>query len=299
MSALHSRPAEVPGLGPIAAAPERDCPLCGARPARPWREGASLAECASCGLLFRAFRTGAEESDYWSGYNSNSIEQNYDRHRARYYRTVWRLLASLPRRRSSPPTVLDVGCVPGMLLREAKADGWEIHGCEINQDLCDATEKFCGARMWCGFLEDIDFGTQRFDLITMSDVFRAVTNPLPALRKARSALNPGGVMMIREIDRDHPKHADRVAKPYRYDQQFMNPPTARRFMLDAGFSSVDLLNSPMSLLTVPRIYKIAREKPGVYGAILGAVNAAIAATGPIARLRGRPLTSSMLVVGRT
>lgn len=250
-------------------------------------------------MLYRCDTSVGSESEHWAEYADNDTEQTYDAHRRHYYRTLWKWVRRMPARAHGTPQVLDVGAVPGMLLREAANDGWGIHGAETSAELCEMTAEFCGACMWQGFVEEIDFRGQQFDLITIADVFRAMTSPREALEACFAALAPGGCLVIREINAAHERHrAGRIRHPYPFDMQFVDAASACAFLRAAHFDDVEVHNCPMSLLTVGPIGRLAHEAPAAYRAVLGAVNCAVGVLDIVPRIADRPVTPSFLAVGR-
>jgi 2-polyprenyl-3-methyl-5-hydroxy-6-metoxy-1,4-benzoquinol methylase len=234
-----------------------------------------MATCSACGLLFREQVASQQERTYWNGYLEEAREQRYDRLRQPFYRDFWRMIKRWPQSKSAKPVILDVGCVPGMLLAEARKTGWDLHGVEMTAELCERTHEHCGARMWEGRLEQIDFGRQRFDLIVLSDVFRHLNDPHQALRQCAAILRPRGAVVIRDINIGHAKHAQRLMRPYPFDMQFLTPKHASRFLKDAGFASVQIHASPASLLTNRHGWRLAVNHAGVYRAMQALVNGVI------------------------
>lgn len=277
----------------------RSCPLCGSAQGVPTSSDNTMIRCAQCEIVYRS-RIYVGESDYWAKYIDCEIEKNYDTNRREYYMEFWQWLKRYAKGRQNPsakPRMLDVGCSPGNILLCAAKDGWEIHGAETSRELCELTKDYCGAKTWEGFIEEIDFGEYQFEMITFSDVFRCVTNPVDALKKCNELLAPGGVLVIREIDASSNKHRKRLESPYPFDMQFLSGETAKRFLSETGFAPIVIDNSPMSLLTNRKIYWLARNYRWCYRIALKTANTIARATNPIARFRGRPITTSFHAVG--
>lgn len=276
---------------------DRSCPSCGANAETVPESGMVRCGAPGCGWVYRARSPKEGEGDYWSGYIDDHREQRYDRLRGTFYDLLWKRVRGLARNPGGvTPAILDVGCVPGHFLRRAKRDGWQIHGCELTQELCQRTRDFCGARTWCGPMEDVEFGSQRFDMITLMDVFRAVSNPKALVTKARSLLNPGGVLVIREIDAQRSLGLRRVHTGYPFDMQIVTADQLVGMFDAAGFDRSWWINSPVSLLTRPRVCRYAERHPRVYRAGLHALDHALRVADACAREAVR--TPQFLAVGR-
>ncbi|MHC5023883.1 MAG: class I SAM-dependent methyltransferase [Planctomycetota bacterium] len=288
--------AEATGIAPPSPA-VRVCPLCTTIAQASSHPPPTLATCRTCGLVYRTTSLSVREVDYWSAYVDDPAERAYDARRQTFFRAYWRHVRRLARVRVDRPSVLDVGCVPGQLLREAIADGWDAHGIELSETLSALTRRSSAATVWTGRIEDIDFGGRRFDLIVLSNTFRHLDRPLMALRRCAAALRPRGVVVVREMQATHPRHAARLAAPYPCDMQFVTPVTMRTFMRRAGLADVRVFNSPVSLLTVRGLSRLAGPAPGLLGGTRRLVNLAIRCVDPFTAGRGAPLTPSFIMAG--
>ncbi len=271
----------------------RVCPLCDLASER----NETLVICSKCGLIYRTHAASAKEFGYWKAYLDDGREQKYDALRSRFYAIFWKVLCRLIRCRSVKPAILDVGCVPGRLLEQAVTSGWDIHGVELTAELCETTRRYCGATMWEGYIEEIDFGSQRFDLIVLSDVFRHIRRPREALRKCYEVLRPKGCIVIREINAANRRYQGRLANPCPFDMQFVTPDTIRRFLAATGFRSIQVRGSPMSLITTERFNALAKTRPFAYRTVLKMVNSLIAVSNPLCRAVDWVITPSFLGVG--
>lgn len=251
----------------------RSCPACARPPAK--SEMKAFIECEYCGLRYRTHLDERDEASAWAGYLEDETEQSFDHLRRPFYRTLWTRLRNIPQTGSSQKAVLDVGCVPGVLLEQAKRDGWNIHGVELKDDLATLTQERTGATMYVGRVENVDFGAQRFDLITLCDVARHIVELKPALRQCHRLLKPGGAVVIREIDAAHQKRAGRVDSPHELDMQLFTDGALEAVLRSCGFRDVTSVNSPASLLTSPLIYHLAEQHPWIYALVLRSVNGAM------------------------
>jgi SAM-dependent methyltransferase len=94
--------------------------------------------------------------------------------------------------------LLDVGCAAGMLLDIAKRSCSNItvlEGLEIS-DTAAAGAKRKGYKVYISTIESAELPTDYYDLIFMQQVIEHVHDPRAVLGKLRSALRPGGRLVM-------------------------------------------------------------------------------------------------------
>ena len=92
-------------------------------------------------------------------------------------------------------TILDVGCGTGSLFHEMKRLGpYRMLGVEYRADAAEQARQH-GTFIWTGELEDAELPDHSVDLCVMEHVIEHVRNPVDTLRKIRSKLKPGGVLV--------------------------------------------------------------------------------------------------------
>lgn len=277
-----------------AVAVPRACPQCGTMKL----ESTAMTRCSQCDLIYRPMTPSQDEIEYWTGYVDNTIERGYDRLREPFFRSYWKLLRRLvPNQANRTPALLDVGCVPGQLLREAEADGWETGGVELSEPLCTLTRSYCDARLWCGPVEHLDFQGATFDLIVASNVVRHLSHPRDALQRMVGLLRPGGSIVIREMNGGLSRYAARREAPYAFDMQFLTPRTSMDLLRSVGLSRTRVLNSPQSMATIRWMRALAEHEPDAYAAFVGFVNDGLSLANPLAALSRTTLTPMFLAVG--
>lgn len=102
---------------------------------------------------------------------------------------------------------LDVGCGTGTFLGLLAREEWNVWGVEPVPRLARyATEKH-EAKVRVGLFEDCDFGTTKFDLITLFHVLEHVWSPSQVLQRCRGLLTAKGILYIEVPDLFHPNRA--------------------------------------------------------------------------------------------
>lgn len=186
--------------GTAASAPR--CRACGA-PGRAEfvKRGFVIASCAACGCHFvpdpvpdparydEAYFAGGGECGY-GGYLQDRalILANFAR-RARW-------IAGLGGGRR----VLDVGAAYGFFVAAARADGFDAVGLEPVAACGDFAKRELGVEVRTGRIEDAALEPASFDVVTLFDVIEHLADPATALRRIRTLLAPGGLLVVETGD---------------------------------------------------------------------------------------------------
>jgi 2-polyprenyl-3-methyl-5-hydroxy-6-metoxy-1,4-benzoquinol methylase len=180
------------------------CNLCGTFVPLPgavrWRkDGLEIAECAGCGLLFRARLPGEEEIpeiygiDYFAEPSGESAGQGY----ADYlgdedvHRLVARRRLRLLERLGAKGPLLDIGCAAGFFLDEARARGWSVEGVDVSEPMAEYARRTLGLEVATGLSDDHEAGRPDYGCITMWDYIEHAVDPMAELRRAHTLLAPG------------------------------------------------------------------------------------------------------------
>ena len=93
--------------------------------------------------------------------------------------------------------LLDIGCGAGTFLSIAAERGWDVHGVELCEPLCEAAERAVGeGRITHASFEELEGSRGRFDVVTMWDVIEHVLDPTEFVERAMALLRPGGLIVI-------------------------------------------------------------------------------------------------------
>lgn len=92
-------------------------------------------------------------------------------------------------------TLLEIGCAPGEVMRQAKERGFKCVGLEPCEEHIDFIANLSGAEVNCSMFEDFKPKT-KFDNVVALDVIEHVGDPEAFIDKCRSHLNPGGRIIL-------------------------------------------------------------------------------------------------------
>ncbi len=151
--------------------------------------------CNACGLIYR------HRPDYDPATIPSYCQQRYFddhagdqlmRQQAGFYRDILHFIE----RKSSPGSLLDVGCGCGYFLKEASDRQWNVFGVDPSQKSIALAEKLIGNKLLCGTLNDLPLN-QSFDTITLINVLDHMADACHVMEKISHYLKPGGLLYIR------------------------------------------------------------------------------------------------------
>ncbi len=180
---------------------EVPCPMCGGQKRkRVYTEHVSIgiSQCLSCSLIYTSPRVREPEKAYWG--NAEAIyeearlifEGKAPHHRDPNYQHEMATIERFKRE----GRLLDVGCNIGMILRHATKRGWDAVGVEPATAQANICTKL-GFTVHNCFLDQLSADVGLFDVVTFSDVFEHITEPLPFLGQAARFLKPDGILFVK------------------------------------------------------------------------------------------------------
>ncbi len=134
--------------------------------------------------------------------------------------------------------ILDVGCGNGAFLYKMQAAGMNAYGVELSAEGAKEAQRL-GLKVKCGTLEEQDYPSAYFDVITLNHVLEHVADPIKTLKELGRILKPNGTLII--------------AVP--------NSRSLARFLFGRYWASLDV---PRHLMTYnPKTMRIAAKKAGL------------------------------------
>jgi 2-polyprenyl-3-methyl-5-hydroxy-6-metoxy-1,4-benzoquinol methylase len=184
------------------------CPLCGTVGVSPVLEkyGYHIQRCKTCGHVHvnpmptdAQLREHYQNPAYFEGEQDQGYRSYEDMHRALlpHFQRRLNMIAS---RQPGKGALLDFGCADGFFLKQARAQGWRIHGVELSADMGAKAARDLGIEV-AQSLESS--GTRDLDAITLWEVIEHVPRPVELLAQFRERLRPGGVLMFSTPNTGH------------------------------------------------------------------------------------------------
>lgn len=185
------------------------CPVCSGTQRIPWLEalGFQLVRCGTCGHRYST--TMLRSTDLAGGYYDEPTGDLQARSSRAKRRRFEEYVALLPPPSTARRRVLDVGCNAGELLSLFAERGWEVAGVEPSPGPARYAREHLPGPVWEGYAEDAVPQGESFDLVTLTHVLEHVAEPKRLLHRLRSALRPGGAMLVEEPNAD-----DRLLRAY-------------------------------------------------------------------------------------
>lgn len=183
------------------------CNLCGAQSARYLYPELNIIKCSECGLV-RADETPPRErlerlysESYFRSSDSGALGyDNYMADRAKISKTFDRRMAEIEKWVGTSGRLLDVGCATGFSLDVAGQRGWNATGIELSGFACDVGQRELGVNIQCGSLDETDFESETFDVITMWDYIEHSADPAEDLAIANRLVKTGGLLVLTTPD---------------------------------------------------------------------------------------------------
>lgn len=155
--------------------------------------------CSSCNLLYINPRLKAPEKIYWGDADKYFREASLIfEERAKHHRDP-NYIEDLKRIYKFKPTgnLLDIGTNMGFFLRKARGRKWNLYGVDPSPSLSKLARDYFGLNVKTAFLEDANFSSDFFDVVTMTDVFEHIPDPKKMLTEIMRIMKPEGVLYIK------------------------------------------------------------------------------------------------------
>lgn len=180
---------------------EIDCPLCHNSEKKVLYSFSpyNYNKCPGCGLIYINPRLTEEaillyysDDNFYSEYSAGS---GYEVQELALRATFRSFLKQLKRKGLTGGRLLDVGCGYGYLLDEAKGYFSYRAGTDFSSEALEHAKKYCDD-VYCGGLEAIPEGTEKFDCIVTFSVIEHVYDPGVFVADIRAKLKPNGSVII-------------------------------------------------------------------------------------------------------
>lgn len=171
----------------------------------------NIVRCDNCSLVFCYPRNLDEsmvdvyENDYWQEYQTTVGEVEIDK-RVREFELISKERMGFIKKYTGMTRgkFLDVGCSWGFLVNEAKKEGFDSYGIDLNEnDMVEGRSRY-GINLKSEFLKNYD--EDNFDVITSFNVIEHISDPLSMLEEKIKRLRDDGVIVIGTHDVDCEAH---------------------------------------------------------------------------------------------
>lgn len=162
-----------------------------------------VVRCGNCGFVYLAERP--SEDDLERMYSKSYYEDGDVGYRGyvnifeQYHDTFLKIFRRRHRdliKRASGRKLLEVGCAYGFLLDFLSTNGWEVTGIEISPLSSAYARDELNLNVHTGSVESVNLPAESFDVILLLDVLEHLHRPFDTLRRIRSLLAPGGILVV-------------------------------------------------------------------------------------------------------
>lgn len=175
----------------------RNCPVCNSTNEIEifYKEGGRYVKCQDCTMVYLnpVFKDSALQDFYETNHSLQSeiVETDVDE----FYIGIYRQgIESIKIKNEKMKNILDIGCSSGVFLDIARKYNINTYGIELNKtEYLFAQKK--GHKVFNNLLENIEF-EQKFDAITMWDVFEHLKDGKFYLKLMKTLLNDNGVIFL-------------------------------------------------------------------------------------------------------
>jgi len=171
------------------------------------RKNSSVVACENCGLQFvhplpdeeTIHQVHGEEmtgTQKGTPYYREYFEER--KRRAGSYEKIYsNRLDLIERFLPTKGNLLDVGCGAGFFVKYALERGWNAHGIDLLPEYeVLARDELHIDNVKCGRLEDAQFPSESFSVVTLWDLIEHLPHPLAYLKQINRLLQPGGVIAL-------------------------------------------------------------------------------------------------------
>ncbi len=171
-----------------------NCPICETNDISPlyMKNGFNIVKCKICGLIYVNPRPSPEElkEKYAGDYSQGYIDKKESKRKRA--KKIVRKICRLKR----GGNFLDIGCSAGFILEAARERGFTTFGCEISPIALKFAREELNLNVKAPFLEEANYPSEYFDVITMYNLLEHIPNPGTFLREVNGILKKNGIVEI-------------------------------------------------------------------------------------------------------
>jgi SAM-dependent methyltransferase len=147
--------------------------------------------CRNCKLVNYDLSTGLDQEKYTIDY----VDPTDEKHRQNWGQS--KSYSFIKKHIHSRGRMLDIGCGNGRLLMVGRKDGWDVRGLELSDYYANIIGEKQGIKIFvANFLDFKPTEKELFDIVTLRHVLEHLPDPIFAMKKINSLLNPGGYSMM-------------------------------------------------------------------------------------------------------
>lgn len=160
-----------------------------------------LVMCSNCGIFYTYPQLSTNEmktyypDDYICYVPAIDIEKSFLK-RIDKRQGVAKRRREIAKRYKGTGKILDIGCATGNFLGEMKRFGWDCFGIEPDKKSAEYATMTYELQIFNGYLDEIHFPDNYFDVITMWDVLEHTKDPRLIITEVFRILKNGGLLFL-------------------------------------------------------------------------------------------------------
>ena len=169
---------------------QRACVACGSSKARPLgvKNELDVVTCVECESVYTPYSPWYSSAHFYSGFYLNEDELSPPE----FVNTrLEEITAEFSTFRNNN-RLLDIGCGAGTLLQAARKNGWNAQGIDVSAGAVKHVHEL-GFEVFEGELQEANFPSQHFDVVTAAELLEHLVDPQPLLQEVARILRPGGL----------------------------------------------------------------------------------------------------------
>lgn len=216
-----------------------------------------IIKCKKCGLVYIDHEFTKEELEsFYTSENYPYLEKGIHIMERRSFIHAKREL-NMIRKYVRKGKLLDVGCAAGFFLKIAKDYGFEPFGVDISDHLSKLARERYELNVTTGILEDTNFKSDFFDVITLFSVLEHVPDPLGTLKTINRVIKKEGLLLVKVPNYNRVFFRLNWKKDPIWDRVhlfYFTPKTLTKLLKKAGFKILEIRTGFITEL-IPRILK--------------------------------------------
>jgi SAM-dependent methyltransferase len=167
-----------------------------------YKRGYNLYRCPKCKLVitdlhaeYEVFVRKFYQKGYFMGDKECGAYAQYEEDKQFIMRNMRHHLSVIQKLKPTGK-LLDIGCAMGFFMEMANNAGYDVYGLDPSEYAINHVSKSLSCNLQVGTINTAQYQPEKFDVISMLDVFEHLADPISDLKKIYRWLKPDGILLI-------------------------------------------------------------------------------------------------------